>query len=112
MIDSIDKLLGNTLEVRIITMIIPLGVGTTFTTKQIMNATGANKARVFRCLNKFREYKLLMHSTHQVLDTQPPEEWEKWTLLETNIYRAMYQMIHATYDDTLKAQARELIGRR
>ena len=107
MIKSIDTLFGNSLEVKILTTIIPLGAGAKVTTAKVMKATGANEKRVSSALNKFREFGLLIVSTHQSSETQAPADWHYWEIKESNLYVALYRLIHAAYDDELRKNAME-----
>ena len=109
MIESVDTLFGNSLEIKILTTIVPLGVGARVSTKQMMNATGASEKRVNKVLNKFRACGFLVFSTTCTSDDQVPSEWHIWTIKDNKCLIALYNLIHATYDDDLKRKAREMM---
>ena len=101
MIEDIDRLVGNTLEIKILTTIIPLGVGAFFRTDEIEKATNSNKKRVEKALKKFESFGLLERNI----------TGDVWKIRKSNIYEAVETLIFYVYADQLKKQSKELLGR-
>jgi hypothetical protein len=111
MIKTVDILFGNTLEIRILTTIIPLGEGTKLNVRMLMNATGASEKEVTRCLKNFESsgFLLKLKETNHSKGQKAPD-WPFWVLQRSNRYVALYKLIHAAYDDELKKNAFDAIS--
>jgi hypothetical protein len=98
MIEEIDALFGKTLEVKILTTIIPTCYTRPFKLSHLVNATCSTDMKVKRCLDKFIDFGIIMQSGSQYLVRK-----------DSNMAKAFHILIINAYEDRLVKQASELL---
>jgi hypothetical protein len=98
MIEELDALFGKTLEVKILTTIIPACYKRPFKLSHLVNATGSTDMKVKRCLDKFIEFGVIFQNGSQYLVSE-----------KSNMAKAFHSLIIMAYEDQLVKLASELL---
>jgi hypothetical protein len=98
MIEGVDTLFGKTLEVKILTPIIPTCYKKPFKLSHLVNATISTDMKVKRCLDKFIDFGIISQNSNQYLVRE-----------NSNMTRAFHSLIIMAYEDSLVKQATELL---